>query len=102
MTRRIEKWSLVTEKPFGSPEARRYYVTGEVHGDPKRPDGREVVTSHIVGSEGCEVYTASGSTYLLGEPSDGYRQWLRDNRPDWDPKHPVADMRKKKFATTHV
>lgn len=104
--RRLENWSIGTKRPYDAPELVQVSVDGNVYGDPSRPDGRPVTTSHLVGAEGRYVHTATGSIYQLGEPSKSYRAWLRVNRPDWDPENPVTDMTlptgSKQFATTHI
>lgn len=104
MSRRLENWTI-GNRVFESlpPELGAHInVCGQVYGDPSRRDSAWITTTHIVSAEGCEVRTASGSVYLLGEPSAAYRAWLREHRPDWDPAHPVTDARKKKFSTTHI
>ena len=99
--KRLENWSVESKPYYDTDDG---CLSGEVYGDPDRPDGRRVTTTHIVAADGRNVRTASGSTYVLGEPSEGYREWLRVNRPDWDPLRPIAvivEGSKKKFATTH-
>lgn len=103
MIRRLENWSVDTDYPFDPPELLRLCAHGEVYGDPSRKDGVVITTTRIVGVDGRNIRTKSGSTYRLGEPSESYRVWLREHRPDWDPESPVTALAsKKKFATTHI
>ena len=66
-------------------------MTGNVYDDPRgRPDGKSVVTSYIVFSNGKEVTTYSGTLYILGEPASEYLTWMKENNIDFDPENPIT------------
>lgn len=86
----LHAWRMVAD-PYAPPEAGRQAIIGAVKNDPRgRPDGREVRTSRIVAADGRVVMTESGTRYRLCDVSDGYRDWLREHRPRWDPENPVT------------
>jgi hypothetical protein len=88
----IEDWAVVSvaaEDAFKAPEQSGIALKGHVTGHPNKPDGSLVITSPIAACKGRLVATEAGTTYRLHAPENGYRLWLRANRPDWDPENPV-------------
>ena len=87
--RRMENWEIRSD-PYIAPELGEYMLVGDVFGDPSRQDGRRICTTRVVKVDGRVITTKSGSVYRLGDPSTGYRQWLRENRPGWNPEQPIT------------
>lgn len=97
ITARLDNWSCTygpgTE--YQPPEIRRVYLAGTVVGHPRKEDGTDVVTSHIVASEGRMVTTASGTVYELGDPSPEYVAHCRETLGrEIDPEQPVVVHRR--------
>lgn len=70
---RIEGWSVVGSwDPYMAPELQCVRLMGHVYGHPMHHDGKDVVTSRIVGEINDEIVTASGSRYVLGSVSAEY------------------------------
>jgi len=67
---KIEMWALV----FSEKSPGMLYIEGEVHGHPKQPDGKEVVTSSIIGRHGELIVTTSGNEYELGVVNPVYER----------------------------
>lgn len=88
---RLDDWHVArtSDDPFKAPEQTGIVLVGVVRGHPTKPDGERIITSRAVRSEGRAVHTENGSAYYLGEPSEKYRAWLRDNRPNWDAENPI-------------
>jgi hypothetical protein len=85
----IEEWSCTGSiNLYQAPELQRLYIVGKC---PERFPGNDepIRTSYVVEVSGRFIRTVSGSLYKLGEPSEQYREWLRENRPDWDPENPI-------------
>ena len=78
---RIEQWGIVRD-PYLAPERGGQQLVGKV-------DGVGVKTSELVEVNGLVVRTASGSVYLLGEPSPEYLAWCRENGIAFDPACPI-------------
>ena len=87
--RKLHNWDA-KQDPYGAPEVSPFAITGDVEGDPTRPNGRRVTTSPVMSVDGRTIKTWSGTTYWLGEPSPEYRSWLREHRPGWDSENPVT------------
>jgi hypothetical protein len=87
----LEEWALSADvdDSIMPPELRNRYLTGNVYGHARVPDGTRIATARPSKIEGRRVTTQSGSVYILGEPEDGYREYLRKNYPDWDPENPI-------------
>lgn len=91
----IENWSCVGQKdPYLPPEALCISLQGNVYGHPSFMDGDEVVTTPVISAKGLNVRVASGRVYILGKVSDEYREWLEQNRPNWDKNNPITKMLK--------
>lgn len=89
---RIENWSVVTNplaESFMAPELHSKCLSGNVYGHPRKPDGRHVRTSAIVGCEGRVVSTMSGNDYLLGAPDAEWLAWMQAKGIAFDADHPV-------------
>lgn len=85
----IDRWAVVAD-PFAAPEVHCIRLVGTVTGHPKKPDGTVVRTSPVMTVDGRCCTTATGTVYRLGDPSPGYRAWLFENRPLWDPANPIT------------
>lgn len=77
----IQQWSTY-RGPFDAPE-----LPVRIQG--KFEDGRYILTSGVVRSEGRRVWTESGSEYELGEPDERFTTWLAKNDYQFDPEHPI-------------
>lgn len=82
MAIKIQDWSIRSD-PYQAPEVRSVHLAG------KLADGREIVSSRIIGIDGRTIHTASGSVYVLGRIRRSYRRWLADNGIDYNPRQPV-------------
>jgi hypothetical protein len=92
---RIENWAVVfsSNSQYTPPDQRQRSLYGNVYGHPSFEEGFAVTTSSIVGGsrktqEGHVVSTASRE-YLLGEPSESYLAWLKEEGIDFDPEQPI-------------
>ena len=88
----LENWQVAyeTQDPYCPPECNGRILIGTVTGHSRHKDGTQIQTSRLTATEGRMVTTHSGTRYRLGEPSTGYRDWLRDHNPDWDPENPIT------------
>ncbi len=93
-TVRLENWSacLRSDEPFRAPEVNPFCLKGKIYGHPHFPDGTEIQTPAILAADGPKI-TVCGSDELyevqLGQIDPHFRQWLAENRPDWNPENPV-------------
>lgn len=89
----LADWAVVyaNDDPWMPPEAAGgIALAGVVTGHPKMADGMRVQTPPIVAADGRNITTEEkGVVFRLGEPSEGYRAWLAENRPNWDPENPI-------------
>ena len=76
----IENWSVCTDNPYAPPELGIAFLVGEVYGHPVKADGKVVQTSYIEGSEGREVTTHTGHTYILGTVDPEFLKWCEDKK----------------------
>lgn len=83
--RTLECWST-HRGPFQAPE-----IPPSIRG---RLDGKQVITSPVIRSEGKRVWTESGSEYLLGEPDAKWLEWLASNDYQFDPVNPIKTVKK--------
>lgn len=92
----LDDWAVVygSQDPYCPPEMCGVVLVGRVTGHPNKPDGVYVQTSNVVGVDGRNISTESGTVYRLGDPSDSYRAWLDENRPQWDPENPIKKIGK--------
>lgn len=88
---RIQHWSVAPApgQEYTAPEMASKVLVGKVYGHPRKADGKVVRTSGIVAAQGREVKTSSGTTYRLGAIDPKYRQWMRDNGIEYNPKQPI-------------
>ncbi len=92
---RIDQWRTVHARPlnlFRSPESCGIAVSGVVAPgeDPRMPEGCPITTSEIVSVDGHQFRTRSGTLYVLGTIDPKFREWLRVNRPNWNPEQPIT------------
>lgn len=52
-------------------------------------DTKTIRTSYIVSIAGREITTYSGSVYILEDIDTNYRDWLAENRVEYDPENPI-------------
>lgn len=76
--------------PYTAPELCRICLVGRVSGHPGFADGQQIMTSPIETANGRTVQTIHGTEYVLEEPMPSYREWLKVNRPNWDPENPIT------------
>lgn len=94
-TVRLENWltTLASNDPYLAPEMNPTCLQGQIYGHPKIKDGTWVTTPKIAAAEGLKI-TVSGSeeTYdvLLGQIDSKFREWLKENRPNWNPEQPIT------------
>ena len=95
--RMIEDWcvSVAHADAYQPPECQRHCISGVVAEHTSSRSGVtrtnvRVTTSYIVSVDGKEVTTRSGSVYTLGKVEESYREWLKENRPDWDEENPIT------------
>ncbi len=88
---RLENWSVTTRQAnlYRAPELRTICLQGKVFGHPKFKGEEYITTSPIMEAEG-QIVKTKNTTYQLGGIDPGYREWLRKERPDWDPENPVT------------
>ncbi|HMN10951.1 MAG TPA: hypothetical protein PKD55_01350 [Bellilinea sp.] len=88
---KLDNWSVGTtgEDEYMPPELLDPCLAGTVYDHPDFEDGESIVTSPIREVHGRVIKTQSGSLYKLGRINPEYRKWLKENYPDWDPKHPI-------------
>lgn len=91
---RVEEWRTVAlqRTPYDAPETCPVAISGRVPpgADPRKPEGSPITTSPIAAIEGRIVTTRSGTRYLLGRIDKGFRAWLREHRPEWNHREPIA------------
>ena len=83
---RLDNWACTAHGgPFQAPELVSLRLTGRVTGHPnlRHLDGKEIITSSVVGTSGRTV-TTKNTLYRLGKIDPCYRKWLKENRPDWN------------------
>lgn len=75
MKYQLKEWSFGSnDSPYTAPECRSFVLGGKVFGHPKHQDGKNIITSTIVGKRNGCVVTRSGSEYELLEPASDYEQ----------------------------
>lgn len=79
---KLENWSVVSypTNPFQAPKLWPRCLAGRIYGDPRFEDGMNVSTSTL---QALDVKARTAKTrnteYQLGEPSDDYKQYCKDN-----------------------
>jgi hypothetical protein len=89
---KIEDWGTMRSpaaNPFQAPELAGICLRGVVFGHPHKEDGTKVITSDIVSVKGLVVETYSGSTYLLGKPSEDFLKYLAEQGRVFNPENPI-------------
>ena len=84
-------WAVVGLMPdslYLAPEQLRLKLTGKVFGHPDKEDGKYIVTSTILSSEG-RIVTTRSRDYRLGTVSKDYRKFLKKAFPGWDWRKPM-------------
>jgi len=74
----LENWSVSTSippDPYSPPEIFDMYVSGQVYGDQRFPDGKQIITSRIKNVNKNIVQTINGTVYKLGKCSPKYIEW---------------------------
>lgn len=75
----LENWSVVTNADaYTPPELIVGRLTGMVYGHPNHYDGKEVVTSPVIGCQGDLIVTKTGSLYGLGKIDPEYAKLFPD------------------------
>ena len=75
--------------PYLPPEFQTLHLQGVVTGHPLLADGKHIVTSRIVRSEGRRVWTKSGTEYVLETYDPRWVAWMDENEIPFDPEAPV-------------
>lgn len=90
---KMKNWSVVlgSRNYYLAPELDYLALAGEIFDHPKFDDGSYVTTSPIVSSDGLKISTKSNSVYLLdGEPSQEYKEYLKENNISYNPENPIT------------
>lgn len=88
MTKLIENWFIGRKTdPFQAPETAYNIICGIV-------DGVKIATSMIVDNNGRMITTASGTVYELGEISQDYLNWMKENDIPYDCDNPIKTVDK--------
>lgn len=86
----LEDWSVVTFLgEYDAPELRVICLHGIAYGHPGFPDGTEVTTSCLVGSQGRLAETHQ-TRYCLGEISPAYQAYLDRKGLVYDKDNPIT------------
>ena len=81
---RLLGWSVGVQEPG------RIRLSGRVEGDPRRSNGRLVITSFIDRVEGRRITTVKGTVYeLIGDPDPEYLAFLESLGDRYDPENPI-------------
>ena len=88
MTVKLEKWCMCA-LPWQAPEVRETYLEGDVFGHPKHKDGKRIITSSIIKSEGRFVTSKTGTVYELGFLKPDYKEFLEKNNYPFDEENPI-------------
>ena len=85
----LKNWSCSND-PWKAPEQPGYLIIqGEVHGSHKFENGSQIKLGAVTKVEG-RLITTENSQYILEEPLPLYCEWLKENRPNWDPENPIT------------
>lgn len=79
---RLEDWSVIfcSVNLYRAPEVCLDFLTGKIYGDPRFEDGMTVTTSTLqILDVKARIAKTRNTEYQLGEPSDGYKQYCKDN-----------------------
>lgn len=73
----IEDWSLVYKSnldEYKAPEQRTVHIGGKVYGHLRHYNGKSVLTSSVISTNGREVNTRN-TKYKLGKADLNYKEW---------------------------
>ena len=79
---RLEDWSVIfcSVNLYRAPEVCLDFLVGKIYGDPRFEDGMTVTTSTLqILDAKARIAKTRNTEYQLGEPSDGYKQYCKDN-----------------------
>jgi hypothetical protein len=84
---RLENWSVCDSEfnPYQAPECQSKVLRGQIYDDENErwDDGTTIRTSRLVELDTKNKYAQTLNTkYILGEPSEDYLKWLKDNGID--------------------
>lgn len=82
---RLTSWCVITKTTMPDPEM---HLAGVVHGHHSIPDGKEVITSKVLATQGRWV-TTEHTVYELGEPNPEYAAYLKSIKFTYDPLNPI-------------
>lgn len=86
---KINNWWVTATNLYLAPEVSgEICLCGKALNHPIKGE-KDVITSRIVSVKGRTVKTRSGSTYVLGRIKPEFREWLKENRPEWDWRNPI-------------
>jgi hypothetical protein len=84
----LHRWALLLpsgHRLLATPGAPAIVLTGDVHGDPRFPDGAAIVTSRVLELDPARgLARTRSSRYRLGAPSRLFLRWLRELGHDVD------------------
>ena len=86
----IRRWAVILDHrvPGG-----KNFVSGFVYEHPNFKDGTLIITSIIVGAEGRNFVTRSGSCYTLeGAPAEGWLKARLDENPRFNLDNPFPNL----------
>lgn len=87
----LDNWSTASRPiPYQPPECWPTILQGNVSGHPDMDDGEFVHTSPIAKANGQLITTESGTLYRLGKIDPKFREFLKTDRPNWDPENPIT------------
>ena len=76
----LRRWALLvpSRRRLATPDTPVVVLTGEIHGDPRFPNGAAIVTSCVLELDPAEwLARTRTSRYRLGAPSRVFLRWLR-------------------------
>src|SRR5215813_6327399 len=76
----LRRWALLvpSRRRLATPDAPVVVLTGEIHGDPRFPNGAAIVTSCVLELDPAEwLARTRTSRYRLAAPSPLFVRWLR-------------------------
>ena len=79
---RLEDWSVIfcSVDLYQAPGCLFRFLVGKIYGDSRFEDGMTVTTSTLqILDVKARIAKTRNTEYQLGEPSDGYKQYCKDN-----------------------
>ena len=79
---RLEDWSVIfcSVDLYQAPGCLFRFLVGKIYGDSRFEDGMTVTTSTLqILDAKARIAKTRNTEYQLGEPSDGYKQYCKDN-----------------------